>query len=275
MVYVQLKSLIAAKPLLKVTIERRGLEAKQKSGESLSYVQTSMDYNDFHFLAFNRDIDQKHAEEIGKSIDEFGIIGFVIVAYTDCVDGSLKKWIVDGQHTFTAEVKRKLPILYVLVRVDSLEELVRLVAVLNNKRRLWKLKDYLKAWAMVNIPIYKRITDWVAKKMPFTVILQALSNNKNRKDVTDIFKDGNFREDIKVDGEKMLENLAKLKTVLPQSRTIFAVLLRFMWSVADYDNERMFRALKAAKDNSEILFVTGDKEQDIYNKINEHYEKTI
>ena len=267
MVHVQLNQMLVNKPLMRIKIERNGFDTKEENTDVI--VHKSWNYGEFHLLPFNRDIDNDHVNWIATSLDEFGTIDFIKVVYTDCVDGEFKLWIIDGQHTYTAEKKRKLPILYVLIKVDSLEELVRLTAVLNNRRKLWKPKDYLKAWSQINVPVYKKILNWIGKKLPFGIVLEALSG-KNRREAAIDFKDGNFEESALISGDDLLANLTKLKPELPVSQALLSSMLRFMWTEKDYDNERMMKALGLNK--PKVVFETGETDQSRVAKIRLLYE---
>jgi hypothetical protein len=222
MVYIALRLTDLAKPLIIIKPDR-----PENSGEKKGFVKIfeTEDYDMLHFLSFNRDIDEEHVEKIGQSIDEFGAIDVVKVVYTNCVDGTYKYWIVDGQHTFCALRKRKKPVRVLLIQIDTMFELVRLVAVLNNRRKLWKLIDYLKAWASLKIGVYQKIVGWLLVKIPFTVILQGLTG-KERNVAVDIFKDGNLRDTVNMDGERVLGHVGELIPMLPRQTNILSAALK-------------------------------------------------
>ncbi len=272
MVYVKLSPILSAKPFLKIKVERKGLNAKKGTeGEGAKYVHQTLNYDELHLLPFNRDIDLSHAEGIAKSIDEFGVIDFVKVVETDCVDGSLKKWIVDGQHTYTAEKKRGLPVLYVLIKVDTLSELVRLTAVLNNRRKPWKSKDYLNAWASLNVPVYKSIESWTAKKLGFSLILEALGDRDPKAAMLQ-FKDGNFAMGKSGKGEQLLQYIFELKHLLPRSMKVQTGVLRFIRGCENYDHRKMKTSLEKIK--SKVFFAADDSVPLITKKIFDLYNNS-
>lgn len=275
MVYVTLNSINVAKPFIKIKIDRSsgGLVVKEGlRGEGVKYVHSTFEYDSLHLLPFNRKIDMDHVAEIGKSIDEFGIIDFVKVVETNCVDGVMKKWIVDGQHTYFSEKKRNLPILYVLIRVDSLGELVRLIAVLNNRRKPWKSKDYLHAWDSLNIPVYKNVLEWTSsKKLGFSLVLEALGG-KDPKAASLLFKDGNFRAEPGDKGVTLLEKIYDLKPLLPRSMRIQVGVMRFIRSIYDtYNHEKLKSLLKQKK----VTFEADETVPGVIGKITQLYNGSV
>ena len=275
MVYVQLTRALIVKPFIHVEVKRENFQkpAEGMEKEGARNIYTSTDYDDFHLLAFNRKIDPDHVDGIARSIKEFGIIDFVKIAYTDCVDGTFKNWIADGQHTFSAEKKLKLPIVYIIIKVNTLYELIRLIAVLNNRRKLWTLLDYLHAWMSLKVSIYERINHWVKKeKLPMTMVLETVSG-KDRGIATEDLKDGNFRENESINYEEVLGQVAELKPLLPRSNVILRVLSKFIRNTQDFDISKMKFAIK--KNNMKALFGADDLMAETSTKIKDLYNDEI
>ncbi len=262
--------------ILKINLENIILlrESLKKADEDDTFVVETKDYGLFHFLPFNRDRDPKHIEWIAKSMDQFGVVDVIKVAYTDCVDGEWKMWIVDGQHTYSACMKRGLRIKYITIHVDSLEELVRLTAVLNNRRKLWKFGDYLKAWAELNVPVYRKIAEWISKKLPSSVIIEALSG-KNRGIAKVLFQDGSFEEDFSLNSDEILNNMLVLRPHLPKSSTVSSAVLRFMWNEQNYDNKRMESVLKKSRERGGIIFEVGETANDVFKNLKKMYDREV
>jgi hypothetical protein len=274
MIYVILNIRVLNTPFITPHIEEkdlevfnRGLDTKSTNGQQ-SYTRLSTDYTDFHLLYFNRNIDQNHAEGIGKSIDEFGVVDFVKVVETDCIDGVMKKWIVDGQHTFTAMKKRGLPIVYVLIKVNTLHDVVRLIAVLNNRRKLWTNVDYLNAWLSLKVPIYITVDKWLKEKLQITLILEALSG-KNRSIALKEFKDGIFQPSNEYNGEEILEHVKHIKPHVPKNAAILLGMQRFIRATDDFDRNQMLVKLKSIVVKN--IFSVDDSAEEIQQKISKIY----
>lgn len=272
MVYVPLTRSMVIKPFISAEVKRESFTRSLESlGKSVRNSHTSTDYAEFYFLPFNRKTDLDHVNGIMKSIMEFDVIDDVKIVETDCVDGTVRKWIADGQHTFLAEKALKIPIQYKIIKVDTLFELVRLIAVLNNRRKLWKLLDYLHAWMSLKISIYAKINHWVKiKKLPFTTVLETISG-KEKNVAADTFRDGNFRENQSIDYEFILKQVSELKPLLPRSNMILTAVSRFVRDTKEFDFKRMKRAIE--KSNVKLIFSAGDTLADTTTKIKELYDK--
>jgi len=122
--------------------------------------KTTRSYNTFHFLPMNREVNPKHAEKMVESIRDMGCIRDIIVADTALIDGQKKKFIVDGQHLFTALVREGMPIRYREIEVKTEEDLVSSMASLNNTSKSWGLIDYVNAWKYVN-PDYMKLIKYI------------------------------------------------------------------------------------------------------------------
>lgn len=271
MLYIPLTRPMLIKPFIDAEVKRENFNrVLEGAGKSARKSCISTNYEEFHFLEFNRKTDPNHVNGIIKSIREFGVIDDVKVVETTCVDGTLKKWIADGQHTFLAEKALKVPIEYKLIKVDTLFELVRLIAVLNNRRKLWKLLDYLHAWMSMRISIYAKINHWVKiKKLPFTTVLETISG-KEKNVAADTFRDGNFRENQSIDYEFILTQVSELKSLLPRSNMILTAMSRIVRDTENFDVIRMKKAIK--KSNTKSIFVAEDTLADTIKKIKELYD---
>ncbi len=276
MLYVRLNRALVKKPFFDLILDRTKVVEKQTTGIGLEnpencVLHTSYEYEGFHFLPFNRPKDKNHIRGIAESIDEFGIIGLVTVAETDCVDGIMKKWIVDGQHTFSAEVSRNKPIIYIIVPVSSKLELIRLIAVLNNRRKPWQMKNYLHAWKSMDIPIYESIDVWVTqKKLSFALVLETMSGLEQGPAST-AFKDGNFRPDRNINHEKVLSDVYELKPLLPKLSKLPIMLSRFIRQTPGFDVVKMKEIIK--KTNVKTLFFADDDMAALTGKLQELYKK--
>lgn len=224
-----------------------------------TYTHISMDYHEFHLLPFNRKVVKKHVLEIIESIRNFGVLSFIIIAETDCIDGKMKKWIVDGQHRFTGFKSEGLPILYTKVEVFTKEEMVRLIAKLNCTSSNWSLKNYLDAWSSLHVYDY----DFLRKKykdtkLPLTLLIQICENKASIKSAQSSFLDGTFRVYDEKQAIKYIDMLVLTQKYLPVSRDIFAGLYVFMRNMGDmYSNDHMIKQLEIQKDA--LPFIQGDE----------------
>lgn len=261
------KLLVDESELMTSTSVKHGLSIQPVEGEKGgTYVHMSKDYKDFHFLPFNRKRKKKHVMELVESMQNFGVQSFVNVALTDCIDGKLKKWVIDGQHRFDALEYLKSPILYTVANVHSKKEMVRLIAVLNHTAKTWSLKDYLHAWQALNMSDYILLDRHLHNsKLPITVLLEIFTELP-RNQASDKFQNGKFEiKDIKK-SEKYINFLVDFRGILPRSREILSSLVVFFEKLGEeYENEKMREQLiRFKKDNNQKLpFEPGQTQEEI------------
>lgn len=236
------------------------------------HIYESFEYDQFHFLPFNRETNTRHIRRIMNSIKMFGVLSFVIVVETDCIDGEMKKWIVDGQHRLKAFILLGKPVLYIKVKLHTKEEVVKLVAELNTTSHSWSLKDYLHVWSSLDIHQYLTIDKYLKETgLPITVILEIFSG-LDRTQASKNFKDGDF---IVKNEEKAIEKISwimETKEWLPKSREILSALVVFINQTVHYNNNKMLTSLKQNKEDGLNFFVAGDTMDQILKKIKRIYD---
>lgn len=238
---------------------------------SVHKVFKTYDYNSIHFLSFNRDIDWDHVDEIGHSIDEFGVFEFIKVVKTACIDGTERIWIVDGQHTFWALVMRGMPIEYVIIQVEDKKEVVRLISVANNKRKPWNNKNYLDAWLSIHDPMYDRLGYWVKEeKFPLFLALFIISGKTSKVAIKD-FRDGNLDADETVDFEKILRFVNELRPFFPKKTMIMENLVKFIKRHEDFNVSIFKNTLLGLGSTFRESFGTEDTGEIVMSKLTELY----
>jgi hypothetical protein len=248
--------------------EKRGLMAIARDVESvMGYVRMSRNYDEFHYLKFNRHTSNSHVVNLVESIKMFGYLQFIIVIETDIIDGIMKKWIVDGQHRFKGCKSEGMPILYTTVKgITSKYELVRLIAKLNSTSKSWNIGNYVDAWESINIGEYKNLKERYKKTgLPYTFLI-SIYEGMNRKDATLKFMDGKFQHS-NPNAEKQISWIIDVqKTYLPKNRDLCNGVYEVIKKLADkYDQEKMMNGLaKVGKNN--LPFLAGETLEEITNK---------
>lgn len=248
--------------------EKRGLMAIARDMETvMGYVRMSRNYEEFHFLKFNRHTSNAHVINLVESIKMFGYLQFIIVIETDIIDGIMKKWIVDGQHRFKGCRAEGMPILYTTVRgITSKYELVRLIAKLNSTSKSWNIGNYVDAWESINIGEYKGLKERYKKTGLSYTFLISIYESMNRKDAVLKFMDGKFQIN-NPQAEKQIDWIVQIqKAYLPKSRDLCNGVYEVIKKLADqYDQNRMMKGLaKVGKNN--LPFLAGDTLEDVTNK---------
>ncbi len=240
------------------TEQKKGLQPRQidtslTGAPVFGYVSQSADYNEFHFLPFNRKVSQKHVKSIMASVQKNGVMGFVTVAITNVIDGVMRKYIVDGQHRYWAFRNLGIPILFTYTYAESKRQLVELIATLNNTSKSWSLKNYLNAWESVDSENYGSITKYMeTTKLQITVLLEAFSG-LSRKPATDRFMRGTFEIKDKALGEHHIHNILELRKYISKSRNLYSALLVMFRQISGYDNTVMVEQLLKKVDVFEVV----------------------
>ncbi len=98
-------------------------------------------------LSFNRDTNLRQVNAIAKSISDNGILRLPVCVKTRVIDGTEGLYLIDGQHLTAALVKvDEKAIDCIVVKTNSLERIVEMMAVLNNINLKWTLIDYVNAY---------------------------------------------------------------------------------------------------------------------------------
>jgi hypothetical protein len=103
------------------------------------------------FLAgINRNVNPSQVTKLANAIDKMGIIRPVVTTNITFLDGKSTKYIIDGQHLYTACLRLNVDIPYTEIVVDNIQDLVEKIAMLNSSSKSWTLSDYLQSWKIIN-----------------------------------------------------------------------------------------------------------------------------
>lgn len=127
-------------------------------GKEIKLKHTST-YSKFAILPMNRGVDSKHVQKMILSIRKMGVVRCVIACTTNIIEGEWKTYIIDGQHLATALEREGMLIPYIEVTIESEEDLVEKMALLNNSSKSWDLMNYINAWKMIR-PDYMKLFKW-------------------------------------------------------------------------------------------------------------------
>ncbi len=235
-------------------------------------IYSSSNYGMFHLLPFNRTISRTHVRALIASIKENGVLSHPLMIHTDCIDGEMKYWIVDGQHRFKAFEALGLPVHFTLYRKQGSgpvikKDIVKLVARVNNTSKGWNLPQYLRTWASLDIEDYKFIqTTYDKTKIAINTLLQAYSGDM-RKVATRNFVDGVFEMKDRENGIRYVEHLVELKGLVPKSTLVQTALLYLFRRYPNYDNKVMKEKFRQTKGT----YVYGETHEEILANLDKLY----
>ena len=187
-------------------------------------IYVSSKYDDFVIKDENRNVDEKHINEIAKSMSENGWIGSPIEVSED-----RNKYIIEeGQHRYVAAKRTHTPIKFIIVKSRNIFEIARQ----NSMVKKWTPYDYVDAYAKAGITSYKYlktlINDFPGIKITTIRNMISTTNSSN-----DCFKKGLLKisSDMYIQGRQKIEDLSRVIEALGEYKCIgyeraFAVLIK-------------------------------------------------
>jgi uncharacterized protein YqgV (UPF0045/DUF77 family) len=159
-------------------------------------IAVTTDYTLFNYLPMNRVIDSKQVEALVQSVREMGVTRQVICIKTNCIDGELKTFIIDGQHLVHACQREGIPVEYRYIEITDEDDIVRKMAFYNNSSKSWKLMDYVNAWKYIH-PDYLTLKKYKELYNLEPLMIAGICNNADSYNgvysASEHIKNGNFR----------------------------------------------------------------------------------
>lgn len=143
---------------------------------------------------FPKNRDTGYKEDIAESIRKYGFNCPIQIVRTNLVDGTMKLYIIDGHNR--AKTAEFLDIEYkgyiIDNKFDTLDEIVKYMAIINNSQTPWTVNDYVKVYAKVGFEHYQNLvkvkTDW-----PYSFYTLAMLLSNKPGGVTDALTSGSFK----------------------------------------------------------------------------------
>jgi uncharacterized protein YqgV (UPF0045/DUF77 family) len=203
-------------------------------------IKHAADYSKFAVLPMNRAIDSKHVQKMISSIRKMGVLRCVITCTTDIIEGTMKTYVIDGQHLTTALEREGMPIPYIDIKIESEEELIEKMAYLNNSSKSWDLTNYINAWKMIR-PDYMKLFKW--KNMydiEISMLACIATNTSSIRYGTMPIKNGTFTI-TNTKAEEMCKafNDIFLKIGMADRGVKFQFLSAFMVAYGTYDHSKV------------------------------------
>lgn len=207
----------------------------------------------------------KHVERLAQSILLYGMIRPIIVVEVDFIDGYMRKYIADGQHTLTACMRLGISIPYVVVDgITNYDELTSLVSMLNSSSKSWKQGDYVNAWAQSKQD-YKQLLFLKRKyDLDYDVVMTASTGKDGGSDVKAL-KAGNFKIEDFAKSELACNRVSNLLTIIPtMDRWSTRALTRaaiIIFTEKTYTNSKHKALMTYVKENANQLRFCASKKE--------------
>ena len=224
-------------------------------------VQTTENYDQFTFMAANRNVSRKHIENIKKAFEEYGNITEVQPILVN-----QNKQVIDGQHRFVACQELGLPINYTVVHNLTIDD----ARNMNILHAGWSTTDFAHSYAAtgnVNYDVYIALKEDYGFSHAITLLaIEGMQRGGLYRD----FRSGNLKIDniqeakLRMDNLKEIQEAAKL-AALPKPLAAAAITIM---RAEGYKQKRMIDKLKHW--NQPIKVYTGVEDnlrqlEEIYN----------
>ena len=233
--------------------------------------------NKVYFLPTgNRPIAPNHVTKIANSIRKWGVLRPLIVIETDVVDGTLKKYIVDGQHTYHALNRLNLDVPFIVCKKEfkSWKEIIKIISDLNTSSKGWVLKNFIESWATINDE-YKTLATFL-DRFDFEACFTAsvLANKVTHHDTTVKIKNGTF----------VIHDVSKAENILSDLTDVFNEIgfRGNRWEIKYFCKEYFSFRTKVSNYNHQQFLIEVKKTAELYqfldgevDKLSEFFTKLI
>jgi hypothetical protein len=220
----------------------------------------------------NRAIVPSHVTSVATSIEKIGLIRPVVVAKLNLKEFK-GEYIIDGQHLFNACIRLNKDVPYVKIDVSSEEELIDILASLNNSSKPWTLKDYVQSWAYIR-PDFKKLAKY---RQTYDLELVAIAGILHRS--PNIFQCMNL---IKK-GELVIKNESLAVKIMEYTNDVLSIFYKFDRKNArklvnayvqyvtnthdSYNHKKFLSNLNKQKSKLELVMANPDDVTDFFYKI--------
>ena len=218
----------------------------------------------------NRVIKEMHVKKLMESFSMYGTAAArVIVVKTKAVTGRTEYYVADGQHSIKAASRLKLNLTVMVVELyeDTMINLVKYIALLNNNSKSWSNKNYNNSF--YDIPEYKIFADIMANtglKVTDLLFIFLGCSQKQHK----VFKSGDMKFADVNDSMLMLDATLVAMPYIPNKSFARRSLYRIFRLCKDYG--RMAQAIvKTAEYLKLAQSKFSENETEFYSHLTEIY----
>lgn len=197
-------------------------------------------YNIFKFLPGNRNVDEKHVDELVCSISEKDLKNPIVV--------NEDYEIIDGQHTLEARRKLCKTVYYIIQEKLGINDVI----LANNHSRIWKLEDFIKSYADRGFDDYQKIYKLTRESTSFTSLAigaMLLEADYSIEYTYKRIRAGNFKVKSYDDALKKIKHIEKYKNYINKrifSKTYFMTALIRMMLHDKFSHSKMLSRCKSS-----------------------------
>lgn len=197
-------------------------------------------------LSFNRDTKSAQVSSIMNSLTSHGILRLPVCVRTKAINGKTEIYAIDGQHLTSALDRLDIKSTEcIVVENESIQEIVEMMAVLNNVNLRWHIMDYVNAYLGLGKTDYQILKSHsIANELNITTSAAILSGEHGWTSI----KKGNFRAQAS-DSDVLTNNLNDfIRITGTKSAKAHRAYINFYRTVkSDYKHQEFISKLKACK----------------------------
>jgi hypothetical protein len=168
----------------------------------------------FSLLAgINRAVVPSQVTKLAESIKSMGVIRPVVVADLNFSGLSQGTYVIDGQHLYHACIRLNIDVEYKKIIINSHQELVEKIALLNSSSKSWTMDDYISAWASLR-PDYRRLLDIHSTYAIDAETCAAVLSNTVTGGNRNALRRGSFKIVDEAENIKLVERLAEVLRIV-------------------------------------------------------------
>ena len=204
---------------------------------------TSKRYDLFELLHFNRSVDQPHVKKLVESMKKNGFKGVLQVIKTKFIDGTIRYYIVDGQHRMAAAQQLGINFNFEVTELDTKVSTAEFIAELNTSVKSWGTSNFLEVWSALGIGEYVKLKQ-IQKETGFqlTPLLEAYLFTSNQYD----YRKGRMVFPNEAASDKIISQMVDLNKYLPNKAYCRRAMVKVIRN-PKYNHKKMLLAVKNYK----------------------------
>jgi hypothetical protein len=227
----------------------------------------------------NRPITPQQVTKLAESIDKMGVIRPIVIASMDFIDGINKKYIIDGQHLFHALIRNNMDIPIIEIKINSKQDMVEKIALLNASSKSWTMVDYITSWCCIKDDYKKLFKYYNIYDFELQFLASILSGNTmtnsagGNNTISKVIKKGLFSIQDELNNVKILDYTTDMLKIIPRLNRVennytCNEYVKFIRSTQNYNHKKFLERLAKNKETFVLATHEPNKLSQIFKQLN-------
>lgn len=254
-------------------LENKKLEKKIRGSLRNMKWATDTSRVKFSYLGgINRPINPGHVSKIAKSIYILGMLRVVICTEVSFITGKKELYVLDGQHGLNGALRNGDEIPYVVIQIDSKQELIEALALLNNSSKVWSMLDYITAWSCLNPDYIKLNHYYQVYDFDLCFLASVFMSLVDGGNISKKIKHGEFKVSNESNCVDILDKLTDVFKIInrlnrKENTYVCREYVKFVKNSKDYDHKKFLSNLTKNKKKFELATHEQSKLAEMFNKL--------